>query len=332
MARSFLRRRHLVPDASCEHLLRRQHDCYWPGCQLRVAPSKWGCDTHWKLLSPQMRNQWRAWGGKFWGLWERTGPFDRSGYVFTGRLSRSWNWPKVLEENDYCHDEITSWIVRKYAAVNLLTVADGRIYFCSGCGSALDAMSKNAVYSGVQKINVCRNCAFCSVTWFGTDWFATAAKSSEGGTYHPFFCTCCGRRLKSVLQIHNVKVYGGEIIACKRCSEFELPLWPLSVRKLAICVSGNKEASELIRTALVLHQLGKDAHEAQKAERKTRRANQQSGSDQSKDCPHSSRDARYVVRRNGRASCRDINCIACTFIGNLSQRGASIRSRGNRVS
>jgi hypothetical protein len=38
-----------------------QHTCHWPGCEKIVAPSMWGCHTHWFRIPLKLRNQiWAA--------------------------------------------------------------------------------------------------------------------------------------------------------------------------------------------------------------------------------------------------------------------------------
>lgn len=32
------------------------HRCHWPGCNVEVPPSLWGCKPHWKLLPQRIRS------------------------------------------------------------------------------------------------------------------------------------------------------------------------------------------------------------------------------------------------------------------------------------
>jgi len=39
----------------------RDHECHWPGCKKQVAPAKWGCFEHWKMLPKRIRDRiWAA--------------------------------------------------------------------------------------------------------------------------------------------------------------------------------------------------------------------------------------------------------------------------------
>ncbi len=35
----------------------RAHLCHWPGCQTQVAPTSWGCKTHWFTLPRSLRDK-----------------------------------------------------------------------------------------------------------------------------------------------------------------------------------------------------------------------------------------------------------------------------------
>lgn len=37
------------------------HTCHWPGCEVEVPPSMWGCKEHWMRLPKFLRGQiWRT--------------------------------------------------------------------------------------------------------------------------------------------------------------------------------------------------------------------------------------------------------------------------------
>lgn len=39
----------------------RDHTCHWPGCEVQVAPAKWGCMKHWMKLPKFIREDiWSA--------------------------------------------------------------------------------------------------------------------------------------------------------------------------------------------------------------------------------------------------------------------------------
>jgi len=63
-----------------------QHTCHWPGCDVAVPPSMWGCRAHWFRLPLAIRN-------RIWATYKPGQEITKTpskAYIEAAREARDW--------------------------------------------------------------------------------------------------------------------------------------------------------------------------------------------------------------------------------------------------